>query len=106
MKFFLDHDVPAEVGRVLASDGHEVVKVAEAMPITSADHEVFREASARNAILITCNRDDFLSLAETTPHKGLVVLIRRKNRMAECGALLRLIGQAGSQGMDGNINYA
>lgn len=63
-------------------------------------------ASAHGLILITCNRDDFLALAPTRPHSGLILLFRRKSRTAERAALVRLIEKAGAPGLSGNINFA
>ena len=31
MKFFLDHDVPAEVARVLRQEGHEVIELRQVL---------------------------------------------------------------------------
>jgi hypothetical protein len=31
VKFFLDHDVPAEVGRVLCQEGHEVIELRQVL---------------------------------------------------------------------------
>ena len=57
-------------------------------------------------LLVTCNRDDFLTLAETQPDAGIIVLIRRDSRLAECAALLRLLDKAGETGLADNINFA
>jgi len=32
---------------------------------------------------LTCNRDDFLNLATTRPHQGIVIVIRRRTRVDE-----------------------
>ena len=106
MEFFLDHDIPSRVGWVLCQAGHKVVFLRDVLPLTSADREVLEYARANGLILLTCNRDDFLALCRTFEHGGIVVLIRRKNRLAECSAVLRLIDQAGASGLHGNINFA
>lgn len=106
MKFFLDHDVPAEVSRVLSQAGHDVRKVMEVMSPTTIDSEVLAYAIEHGRVLITCNRDDFLSLAARKDHAGIVIVIRRRTRIAECAALIRLLDRSGSQGIDGNINFA
>ena len=41
MKFFLDHDVPAEVARVLRQEGHEVTELRQVLPVQADDAEVF-----------------------------------------------------------------
>jgi hypothetical protein len=39
VKFFLDHDVPAEVGRVLRQVGHEVIELRQVLPPHASDFE-------------------------------------------------------------------
>jgi predicted nuclease of predicted toxin-antitoxin system len=106
MRFFLDHDVPAEVARVLRAEGHEVVELRDAMHITSSDEQVFEEARARNMLVLTCNRDDFLPLAAKQSHPGLIILIRRRTRQSECAHLLRLLDRAGEAGLASSVNFA
>ncbi len=57
-------------------------------------------------VLITCNRDDLVRLARAQSNSGLIVLIRRRSRIAECANLLRLIESATESGLAGNINFA
>ncbi|HEY5553024.1 MAG TPA: hypothetical protein VIK52_14120 [Opitutaceae bacterium] len=58
-------------------------------------------------ITITCNRDDFIALAVEHPeHPGLIILIRRRSRQAECGKVLHLLRRAEESGLRGNINFA
>jgi len=78
----------------------------DSLPATSTDEQVFAHAIAEGLVLITCNRDDFLELAESREHPGLVILIRRRSAVAEQGHLLRLIDRAGESGIAGNINFA
>lgn len=106
MRFFLDHDVPAEVGGVLRRERHGVISLREVLPITASDYEALGYASEHDLFLITCNRNDFLALACTQPNPGIIVLIRRRSRQAECGNLLALLDQAGEAGIAGNINFA
>ena len=70
------------------------------------DNELVEYALARQWIIITCNRDDFLDLCRDPPHTGLIILIRRRTRIAKCAAILRLIDKAGREGLRGNINFA
>ncbi len=106
MRFFLDHDVPGRVAGVLQHAKHDVVRLSEVLPATTDDQGVFEYSRGHGLILITCNRDDFLPLAKQGDHPGLIVLIRRKSRIAECSALLKLIDSAGVAGLAGNINFA
>ncbi len=105
MRFFLDHDVPAEVARVLRHEGHEVTELREVLPTATSDLEALQYASERGLFLVTCNRDDFLVLVDAHTNPGLVILIRRRSRQAECGNLLMLLRQAGEEGIAGNINF-
>ena len=106
MNFFLDHDVPADVGRVLRLKGHGVQFLEEALASTTDDLMALRHAVSQGFVVIPCNRRDFLRLAETEPHVGIIILVRRRTRVAECAALLRLIERAGESGIASNINFA
>ena len=106
MNFFLDHDVPIDVGRVLRLKGHAVQLLEEVLPRTTDDPSALRYATDRALVVITCNRRDFLRLAETQPHAGIIILVRRRTHVAECAALLRLIERAGETGIRNNINFA
>lgn len=74
--------------------------------MTTADSHVFAHATERRWVTVMCNRKDFLPLAASRPQTGLIVLIRRKNRQAECAHLLRLIRAAGVVGITANVNFA
>lgn len=106
MKCLLDHDVPDEVAFGLQALGHEVTKVREVLPVNSSDDDVLRKAGECGALLVTCNRDDFLAAATRVPHHGMVILIRRRTRAQERAALVRLLDQAGEAGLRDNINFA
>ena len=75
-------------------------------PPDAADSVVLQFAHAHGCLLVTCNRDDFIELAQRQPHHGIVVIIRRKTRAAERAALFRLLERAGDAGLQGNINFA
>lgn len=106
MKFLLDHDVPDRVAGVLQAADYEVDRLREVLPREAEDALVLEHAASQERILVTCNRDDFLALASTREHSGIIILIRRRTRIAECSAILRLIQRAGAQGLRGNINFA
>ncbi len=106
MKFFLDHDVAAAVKDALERHEHEVIRLADLIPRTASDEDVFAAAQSNQCVMVTCNRNDFLKLAARGPHFGLIILIRRRSPQAECTNLLRLIRKAGEQGLQGNINFA
>lgn len=106
MKFLFDHDVPDELGYFLTHLGHEVRRLREELSADTPDADVLAHAARQRWLLVTCNRDDFLKLASAQAHAGLVILIRRRSRVAERAALLRLLQRAGPDGLAGNINFA
>lgn len=105
MTFLLDQDVPDAIGRVIQQARHEAHRLRELIPVSSPDAAVLTLAHNRQALLVTCNRDDFLALAKTKPHSGIVILIRRPTRVAECSNFLRLLQTAGESGLRNNINF-
>jgi predicted nuclease of predicted toxin-antitoxin system len=106
MRFLLDQDVPIDVSYSLVQLGHQVVLLREVLDPLAEDAQVIEYAFQNGWILVTCNRDDFLELAQGKPHAGLIILIRRRSRAAERAALIRLIDKAGEDGVRTNINFA
>ena len=106
MKFLLDHDVPEDIVFSLLTLGHDVVRLREVLPATSGDEEVLNFARAQDCVVISCNRDDFLTLGAQTEHPGIIVLVRRRSRAMERAALVHLLDSAGEVGIRGNINFA
>ena len=76
------------------------------MTSTTTDYEALTWARAHDAILISCNRKDFLALRPEGTHPGLIVLIRRRTRQAEIAAMQKLLADAGDQGLANSINFA
>jgi predicted nuclease of predicted toxin-antitoxin system len=107
VRFFLDHDVPADLAMLLRSRGHDAVRLGEVLPFDTPDETVWARACADNRIVITCNRQHFLALAAATEtYPGLIVLNRRHTRIAEMSHVLALLANAGAQGLANNINFA
>ena len=106
MRFLLDHDVPETIAGVLARAGHEVNLLRDVLPVDTKDVQVLALAAQRDLVLVTCNRDDFLKLASKQPHAGIIIIVRRRTRAAECAAVLSLLRAAGDSGILGNINFA
>jgi predicted nuclease of predicted toxin-antitoxin system len=107
LRFFLDHDVPADIAMLLRSRGHEAVRLIEVLPIDTRDEIVWGRAWSDGRVVITCNRAHFLALAATTEtFPGLIILNRRPTRIAEMSHLLALLKNAGEQGLANNINFA
>jgi len=61
MTFLLDQDVPDPIARVIQQAGHQALHLREQIPTDSPDDAVLSFANSRQALLITCNRDDFLT---------------------------------------------
>jgi predicted nuclease of predicted toxin-antitoxin system len=106
VRFLFDHDVPDDMAYSLETLGHEVVKLREIATATMPDESVLRLAVERDMVLLTCNRDDFVSAAMHIGHAGIIILIRRRSRALERASLLRLLDSAGESGIRGNINFA
>lgn len=106
MRFLLDHDVPEDLSFLLEQLGHDVELLRKALPADAPDEAVLRFAHENGCVLLTCNRDDFLELANTTSHSGIIIVIRRRTRAAERAALFRLLERAGQTGIQNNINFA
>ena len=106
MTFFLDHDAPRDLTYSLITLGHKVVMLREVLPITTDDETVLRYAAERNYVVITCNREDFVTEARNVPHAGIILIFRRRTRAAERTALIKLLDRAGESGIVGNINFA
>jgi predicted nuclease of predicted toxin-antitoxin system len=107
VKFLCDHDVAADVARVLRARGYDVVELRSVLPTDAPDAAVWAHACAHHLIVITCNRADYRALAEATAvHPGLILLFRRRTHQAEASHLLALLRQAGEQGLSNNINFA
>ena len=86
--------------------GYEVVLLRRVLSLTAPDALVLDFANERKFVLLTCNRDDFLELAATREHHGIVIVIRRRTRAAERAALFQLLERAGESGLQNNINFA
>jgi predicted nuclease of predicted toxin-antitoxin system len=106
VRFLLDHDVPEDLTYLLQELQHEVIRLRDVLASEATDLAVLQFAYEHDSLLMTCNRDDFLKLAATQPHHGIIVVIRRKSRARERAALLRLLEGAGETGLRDNINFA
>lgn len=57
LAFLSDHNVPVSVGQVLLDRGHDVVRVADLMPVNSPDPVVAKAAIEAGRILLSWDRD-------------------------------------------------
>jgi predicted nuclease of predicted toxin-antitoxin system len=106
MTFLLDHDTPDDIAYSLQELGHQAVYLRDVLPIETEDSEILGYACKHAWIMVTCNRDDFLRLAKSEPHVGIIILIRKRRRASERAAIVRLLDKAGESGIANNINFA
>lgn len=106
MHFLFDHDVPDEFRFSLERLGHDVTRLRQILPPDSTDAAVLSHAASAELVLVSCNRQDFLKLASAVPHHGIILLFRRRTRLAERAGLIQLVTQAGEAGIIGNVNFA
>jgi hypothetical protein len=106
VRFFLDNDVPDQVGWVLRRESHSVLRLREVMPRWTADAEALFYCLENQLILITCNRKDYLDLCASRDHYGVIIVNRRERRSSEAAAVLKLVRRAGESGLVRNINFA
>jgi hypothetical protein len=74
--------------------------------VQANDAEVLGYADEHGLFLITCTRDDFLGLMTEHPNPGIIFLVRRRSRHAECAHSLALLTRTGESGLRANINFA
>jgi predicted nuclease of predicted toxin-antitoxin system len=106
VKFLVDEDVTVEVLRCLQHQGHEAQLVFEVLGPRTPDNLVWDHAVRTDALVVACNREDFLKLAGTAPQTGLIIVNRRRTRQAECRKILDLLRNAGETGLRRDINFA
>jgi len=77
VKFVLDHDVPEAIALTLLGGGNDVVRLRDILPQTTADRIAWNHAQRNASLFVTCNRNDFLTLAAEGHHQGLIIVVRR-----------------------------
>jgi hypothetical protein len=78
----------------------------EILSVRVNDVEVFNYVCEHGSILITCNRDDYLSLAAKESNPRITILIRGRSRHVEWGHLLALLRRAGESVLLLSVNFA
>ena len=106
MTFLFDQDVPEDLTYLLRELDHGVLRVRNVLGPEATDPAVLQCAFDGGHLLVTCNRDDFIALADRQPHHGIIVVIRRRTRAQERAAFVRLLERAGEAGLRENINFA
>lgn len=70
MRFLIDEDVPPAVAELLQRRGHDVVRVADALGMGTADAAVARYADVERRIVVTFNLRHFNRLILRAPQEG------------------------------------
>ncbi len=92
LAFFLDHCVPASVGRCFRDAGYTVFQLADYLPVDSPDRAVIAKAQDLDAILVSLN-GDFADIVAYPPGRyvGIVALHIRNHPEVLPTLLSRLI---------------
>jgi hypothetical protein len=99
IEFFADHCVTESVCKFLEARGHKVVRLAEKLPITSADPIVAAYAARKNAVLLSFD-GDFNTIKSRLPQGArkrfsklsrIHMQLKRPNAHVRIGAAMSLI---------------
>ena len=79
MKLYLDEDISPKVSVILRKKGVDAVSAHEADMLQASDAEQLSFAAAEGRVMVTRNRDDFITLTvqffdDLKPHNGLIIV--------------------------------
>lgn len=79
MKFYIDEDISPKVAEIMRKRGIEAVSAHDIGMVGASDEDQFAEAVSRKCVIVTRNRDDFITLTvrafeNRSPHYGLIVV--------------------------------
>ena len=79
MKLYLDEDISPKVSVILRKKGIDAVSAHETGMLEASDEEPISFAAADGRVMVTRNRDDFITLTvqffeDLKPHKGLIIV--------------------------------
>ena len=79
MKLYLDEDISPKVSVILPKRGMDAIRAHETEMLEASDAEQLSFAAAGGRIMVTRNRDDFITLTvqffeALKPHNGLVIV--------------------------------
>ena len=79
MKLYLDEDISPKVSEILRKKGMDAVSAHETGMLEASDDEQLSFAGAEGRVMVTRNRDDFITLTvqffdDLKPHNGLIIV--------------------------------
>ncbi len=79
MKLYLDEDISPKVSVILRQKGMDAVSAHETGMLEASDEEQLSFAAAEGRVMVTRNRDDFITLTvqffdDLKPHRGLIII--------------------------------
>ena len=79
MKLYLDEDISPKVSVILRKKGLDAVSAHETDMLEASDEEQLSFAAAEGRVMVTRNRDDFITLTvqffdDLKPHRGLLII--------------------------------
>ena len=79
MKLYLDEDISPKVSIILRQKGMDAVSAHETGMLEASDEEQLSFAAAEGRVMVTRNRDDFITLTvqffdDLKPHRGLIII--------------------------------
>lgn len=101
MTFLLDENFPKTAQALLAARGHSVLDLRGTADEGAADADVFAMAQARQAAILSTDRDFFHTIPHMFPgHCGIVVIaLRQPNRQRILDRLTWFLNRFGNQSM-------
>jgi predicted nuclease of predicted toxin-antitoxin system len=79
VKLYLDEDISPKVSVILRQKGMDAVSAHETRMLEASDEEQLSFAVAEGRVMVTRNRDDFITLTvqffeDLKPHRGLIII--------------------------------